>query len=84
MKSSHNGWLSSDTKKADPNEETDDDKSDPNEETVDDETDPNEETDDDETDDYEMITLTPEPLCQELEELLIELDAQKKGKTLLF
>lgn len=83
MESSHNGWLSSDTEEMDPNEETYE--TDPNEEIDYGEIDQNEETDDedqaddDESDD-EMIQLTPEPLCQELQDILTE--AQKKGKTL--
>lgn len=46
-------------------------------------TDPEEDGDADiADDDDEMIHLTPEPLCEELEELLKEVQGQKKRKRL--
>ncbi|EOA27637.1 hypothetical protein CARUB_v10023785mg [Capsella rubella] len=78
----HCGWLSEE-EETDPEEE----ETDPEEEETDPEemeTDPKEkDTDpkeDSDGDDYEIIQLTPEPLCEELEELLRQVRGQKRRK----
>ncbi|KAG7569837.1 WIYLD domain [Arabidopsis thaliana x Arabidopsis arenosa] len=77
----HCGWLSSE-EETDPEEEKDpkEKETEPEEEETDPkekETEPEEDSD---GDDDEIIQLTPEPLCEELQELLREVRGQKRRK----